>query len=342
MTTQLDASIGIVGEPNYGTTTTVTHWPEFISESLEHKFDIKQSAGFRAGSLVDRVERRVVGKQWAEGDIEIELAAKGCGIFLEAFLGASVSTALTAPAYQQNFTLATSDPIKSYTLQKGVPLLGGGAVQPHTFSGAVCTKGELTSAQGDIVKLKTSWNAQKTDTTTAYAAPSYIAGNELFYFSEGALVVGGTITAPTTTTLGSGGTTVGDVTDFSLSVDHKLDVNGYTYGGGGKQSRRPVLNKKAISGKLTAEFDSTTLRDAYLNQTSLGVLLTFTSATQIQAGPPAIYNTFQLYIPTIRTNGDLPNATQGVVKQSIDFDVLDGQTGSSPVTAVLRTLDSAV
>jgi hypothetical protein len=289
--------------------------------------------------MVDRVERRVIGKQWAEGDIELELAAKGCGIFLEAVLGASSVSALTAPAYQQNFTIATTDPVNSYTIQKGIPLLGGGAVQPHTFSGSVCTKGEITSALGDIVKLKTSWNAQKTDTSTAYTAPSYVASNELFYFSEGAMVIGGSITAPTATTLATGGTTVGDVLDFSLSIDHKLDVNGFTYGGGGKQSRRPAQTRKAITGKLTAEFDSTTLRDAYLNQTSLAVVLTFTSATSIAT---SIFNTFQIYIPVIRTGGDLPNATQGVVKQSISFDVLDGGSGASPVTAILRTLDTAV
>jgi hypothetical protein len=340
VTTQLDASIGLVKEATYGTTTTVTHWPEFLTESLEYKFDIKEAAGFRAGSRVQRLERRVIGTQWAEGDIELELAAKGCGIFLEALLGTSSSSALTAPAFQQNFSLIASDPVNSYTIQKGIPLLGGGAVQPHTFSGAVCTKGEITSAQGEVVKLKTSWNAQKVDTTTPYAAPSYIAGNEVFYFSEGAIVVGGSITAPTATTLATGGTSVADITDFSLSIDHKLDAKGFTYGGGGKQSRRPALGLANVSGKMTAEFDSTVMRDAYLNQTTLGVVLTFTSATQLAT---SIFNTFQIYIPAIRTNGDLPNATQGVVKQSIDFDVRDGGSGTAgALTAILRTLDTAV
>jgi hypothetical protein len=339
VTTQLDASIGLVKEATYGTTTTVTHFPEFLTESLEYKFDIKQGQGFRSGSRTPRVERRVIGTQWAEGDIELEMAAKGCGIFLEALLGASSSAALTAPAFQQNFTLVSSDPVNSYTIQKGIPLLGGGAAQPHTFSGMVCTKGELTSAQGEVVKLKTSWNGQKVDTTTAYTAPSYIAGNEVFYFSEGAITIGGSVTAPTSTTLAAGGTAVADIVDFSLSIDHKLDTKGFTYGGGGKQSRRPALGVAAIGGKMTAEFDSTVMRDAYLNQTSLGVVLTFTSATQLAT---SIFNTLQIYCPVIRTNGDLPNATQGVVKQSIDFDVLDGGTGVSPVTAILRTLDTAV
>lgn len=346
MTTQLDSSIGVKREGSYGTTGVPDHFPEFLTESLEWKATFVQGHGFRAGSRVPRAERRVLGKNWGEGDIEIEVAARGVGIFLEAWLGSSTSTAVSGgPAYQQNFTLGTTDPINSYTIQKGIPLLGGGAAQPFTLSGAVCTKGDLTSAQGEILKLKTSWNAQKVDNTTSYAAPSYVASNELFYFTEASLAIGGTVTAPTSTTLATGGTSAGNVVDFSLSIDHKLNVDGFTYGGAGKQSRRPVLGEAAITGKITAEFDSTTLVNAYLNQTNLSLVLTFTSATQLASG---VYNTLQVYIPTLRLEGELPKATNGVIRQSINFTVLDassvaaGGPGVSPVNVVLRTLDSVV
>ena len=339
MTTQLDASIGIKKEATYGTVITPDHFPEFLSETLEWKPNFYQGHGFRAGSRMPRNERRALGKNWGEGDIELEMVARGAGIFLEAWLGQSVSTALTAPAFQQNFTMATSDPMNSYTVQKGIPPLGGGAALPHTFSGGVCTKGELTSAQGDVVKLKTSWNFQKLDTSTGYAAPSYIASNELFTFVEGAITIGGTVTAPTTTTLATGGTAVADVVDFSLALDNKVNVDGITYGGGGKQTRRPTIGEAAGTGKMTIEFDNTTMRDAFLNQTPLAVVLTFTSTTQLAT---SIYNTLQVYLPLIKTNGDLPNATNGVTRQSINYDVLDPATGVSPVTAILRTLDTAV
>lgn len=338
MTTQLDSSIGIVKEPTYGTTTTVTHFPEFLTENFNWKPAFMQGHGFRQGSRTPRNERRALGKNYAEGDLELECVAKGIGIFFEAWLGQSVSTALTAPAFQQNFTMATSDPVNSYTIQKGVPLIGG-AVQQHTLSGAVCTKGDLTSAQGDIVKLKTSWNAKKVDTTTAYAVPSYIASNEPFTFVEGAITVGGTVTAPTTTTLATGGTSVADIVDFSLSLDNKLNVDGYTYGGGGQQTRRPTLGEAAITGKLTAEFDVVTYRDAYLNQTPLNLVLTFTSTTSIAT---SIYNTLQVYLPLIKLEGDLPNATNGVTRQAMNFTGLDGGSGVSPITVCLRTLDTAV
>lgn len=458
MTTFLDSSIGIARESAYGTVVTPNHFPEFLSESLEWKPTFVQGAGYRAGSGMARAERRVLGKNHGEGDIELEAVARGVGIFLEAWLGASTSTgiaSLAAPAangalsattggtlaaatyyvrstwttasgeslaapetslavalnnvlnvaapasppvgatgwnvyvsssagtetrqngstpialgaawveptsglvagaalpstgsafvaYQQNFSLATSDPINSYTIQKGIPARDGGSVFQHTFAGAVCTKGELISAQGDTVKLKTSWNTKSVDTTTAYAAPSFVANNEVFWFNEGSIAIGGTVTAPTTTALASGGTSVADIRDFTLSLDSGLDAEGYTYGAAGKQGRKPVLGLRKGTGKLTAEFDNATLRDAYLNQSNLSILLTFTSGTALQSG---VYNTLQVYIPTVRLEGELPKAANKAITQSINYTVLDassvaaGGSGASPITVVLRTLDTVV
>ncbi len=338
MTTQLDTSVGIKKESTWGTAVTVDHFPEFLSETLEWKPTFMQGKGFRAGSRVSRLERRALGKNSVGGDIELECVSRGMGIFLEALFGAVTSTQISAgPAYQHNYTLTTTDPMPSYTIQKGIPLLGGGAVQPHTFSGMVCDSGTITSAVGDIVKLKTSWVGKALDTAAAYAAPSYVASNELFTFTQGALTIGGTVTQPTTTALATGGTSVANVLDFSLTVDNKLDANGYTYGNGGKQGRRPALALAEIKGKFTAEFDAVTYRDAYLNQTTLSIVLTFTTTTLLQAG---VYNTMQIVVPNVKLGGSVPNAQNGVITTSVDFEVLDGgASGVSPVTVVLRSLD---
>jgi hypothetical protein len=342
MPTQLDSSIGIKKETTYGTIVVPDHFPEFLSEDLKWKPTWSESKGLRQGSRVMRSARRTLVKQWAEGSIELEACARGIGIFFEALFGTATSTQIGAgPAYQHLFTLGTADPMPSYTIQKGIPLIGG-AVQAHTFAGAVCTKGEISSDNGDIVKLKTEWSAKTMDTTTAYAAPTYIAsGQELFSFVGGVLTVGGTVTNPTTTVLASGGTTVGNVLDFSLTIDNKVSDPAFGYGSNGTQSRRPVLGPAEIKGKMTAEFDSVTLRDAYIAGTGLAVTLTFTTATLLQA---TTYNTFQIVLPVVKLDGDIPTAVQdGVVTLDVAFTVLDGGTsGVSPVYAVLRNLDTAV
>lgn len=341
MPTQLDSSIGIKKETTYGTAVTVDHFPEFLSESFEWKPNYMVGKGLRPGSRVSRVERRVLGIQSVEGDLEIEACTRGVGIFWEAVMGSATSTIIGAgPAYQHNFTLATSDPFPSYTIQKGIPLLNGGAVQPHTFPGATCTRASISSDNGDVVKLRTSWHCREVLTATALATPSYITtGQELFNFFQGAITLGGVVVQPTATALASGGTSLSNVLDFSLDIDNKLDTKGHGYGSGGKMSRRPALGYTEITGKLTAEFDAVTLRDLYLNNTAIPLTLTFTTPTLLQTG---VFNTLQIVIPNIKLDGELPKAvTDGVVTQSIGFTVLDGGTpGVSPVTVVMRNTDT--
>lgn len=339
MGTQIDSSIGIsVPESTYGTAVTVTKFPEFLSETLQYKPTFIQGQGFRVGSRVARNERRALGKNWCEGDIELECVTKGLGVWLNAALGSVTSTLISGSGYQQVHTLG-GDPVNSYTLQKGIPLLGGGATQPMTFTGSVVTKWEINSAVGEVVKLKTSWNMQDVSTAIAYAAPSYIANNEIFTFVQGSITVGGSVTMPTTTAIATGGTSVGDVLDFDIQVDNKLDANGFTYGNGGMQGRRPVIVGNAdAKGKLTVEFDTTTMRDAFINQTGMSLVLTFTSPTIISG---SIHPVLQIVIPLIKLNGPLPVATMGVVKQAFDFDMLDNGT-NPPIYVVYVTSDTAV
>lgn len=341
MTTQLDSSIGIKKETTYGTAVTVDHFPEFLSESFEWKPSYTVGRGLRPGSRVSRVERRTLGKNWVEGDLELEACARGIGIFWEALMGQATSTIIGAgPAYQHNFTLTNTDPFPSYTIQKGIPLMNGGAVQAHTFAGAACTRGTITAGTGEVVKLRTSWFAKSVDTTTAYAAPSYIVtGQELFTFWQGALTLGGVVTNPTATALASGGTAVANIRDFSLDIDNKLDTDGFGFGSLGKITRRPHLGYTEITGKMTAEFDAVTYRDLYLNNTAVSCTLTFTTGTQLQT---SVFNTLQIVIPNLKLDGEIPKAvTEGVVTLNLGFTVLDGGTvGVAPVYVVMRNLDT--
>lgn len=341
MTTQLDASIGIsVPESTYGTGVTVTKFPEFLSETFDWKPTFVQGQGFRVGSRVARNERRSLGKNWVEGDLELECVTKGLGVFFNALMGSSTSTLVSGSAYQQVHTLTHSDPLPSFTIQKGIPLLGGGAAQAITMAGAVVSKGELSAKTGEIVTLKTSWNAKSITTATGYAAPSYIVGNEVFTFVQGAITIGGSVTNPTATALASGGTVVADVLDFDLQIDNKIDANGFTFGGAGQQSRRPVVGMAAVTGTMTIEFDATTMLAAYLAQTGLALVLTFTSATVISAGVSPV---LQVVCPLVKLEGDTPNATNGVVKQTVPFTVLDpALSGVEPLYVVLRTADTAI
>lgn len=342
MTTQLDCSVGLKKETTYGTAVTVDRFPEFVDESFAWNPTFVQGVGMRVGSRLARSGRRVLAKQSAGGDLNVELLSKGLGPLLEALFGTAVSTAVPAQSgvFQQLYTPTTTDPLNSYTIQKGIPTLGGGAATPMTFLGAVCTSGEFSASNSDIVKLKTSWDAKEVKTDIAYAAPSYVVGGELFHFAEGAITIGGSQTPPTTTALATGGTVAATIEDFSVSFDNKIDDGGFTLGGGGKRVRKPVVGLADAKGKVTAEYSDTILRDAYLNQTPLALTLTFTSPTVIGA---TAHPVLQIHLPDIRLEGELPKSAAGSpVKQSIDFTVLDGLVAGSPIYVALVTTDATV
>ena len=89
--------------------------------------------------------------------------------------------------------------------------------------------------------------------------------------------------------------------------------------------------------KLTAEFDSVTNRDYFLDNTTVSVTMTFVTATELTTGS---YNTLQITLPAVKLDGDTPKAvSDGVVTQDLGFTVLDNAV-DAPVYIVLRNLDT--
>lgn len=340
MTIQADCSIGFKKETTYGTSVTPDRFLEFTSESIDFDRDFYQSTALRPGSRLARSSRRALVKDGGKGDIELEVPTRGLGTFLEALLGVGSSSLVSTGLYQQLFTLIKDDFLPSVTLQKGIPRLGANVVDAYTAKGAVCSSFELSMANSDVLKLKSSWTAREIDTTIAYATPSYAAAAELFTFVGAGLVVGGVVTVPTPTALATGGTTVADVRDFSISVDQKLDSNGFNMGGGGKRTRRPAVGIAEVTGRITAEYDAVTFRDALAAQTPMALVATFQAATEITAGNKP---TLQVVVPDIRFESELPKSNGGdVITQAIDFTAFDGLVAAHPLYIAVRTADAAL
>lgn len=345
MTTQLDASIGIKKETTYGTAVTVDRHFEFLTESLDYSMDMVQGAGLRVGSRAPRATRRNVGKISAAGAIGFEAYSRGMGLLFQAALGQSTSTVIAATtAYQQVHTPGVADPLPSYTIQKGIPPVGGGATFAETFVGCMCNTLELSCDVGGILMLATEWMAKDMLTATAYAAPTYpsAANGQIFTFKDGAIMLGGTITPPTTTALATGGTVAANITSASVKWNNNLDGDGYYIGGGGRRGRPNVVQYAAdtISGSLTAEYTDNVLRDAYMAQSDLGLLLTFQGQVAIAA---TNYPTIQVYVPNVRLNGEVPKVNAGqVVTIKPAFVGLDNTVATSPIFISYVTADTVI
>lgn len=344
MTTQQDCSIALSApEASYGTTAVAATFFEFTDESFELKRTDVQGEGLRVSAALARAARRATVMFDAGGDLTVELFSRGMGKLLSAATGTGTSTLVSGAAYQQLFTLTNTDFLNSYTIQKGIPPLGGGAVLPHTFNGAVCSTLEIDAPKGALVSLKTSWMAKQMLTAFTYAAPSYPTSGELLTFVGATCTVGTSgVVAPTTTTRGTVTTPLAivDVTDFNLKIDNALDGAGWRMGGQGYRTRPPAVGLRKVTGTITVEFDSAVWRDLWLNQSNVSMVVTFTGQTIISTG---VYPELSVCIPLCRLEGDIPNSNGGdVITQSIDFTVLDGGVAAAPLFLSYVTPDTAI
>ena len=348
MTTQQDVSVGIsVPETTYGVAVAPTTFFEFTDEAFELKRTDAQGEGLRVSAALGRVARRATTQFDVSGSLGVELFSKGLGKLFAAVTGTGTSTLVSGTAYQQLFTLTNTDFLPSYTIQKGIPPLGGGATLPHTFDGCVASTLEIDAPNGALCTLKTEWLGRKLTTSGSapytYAAPSYPASGELLTFVGATATIGTAgVTVPTTTTLGTVTTplAVANVTDFNLKIDNQLDGAGWRFGGGGYRTRPPAVGLRQVTGTITVEFDSAVWRDLWLNQNNVSMVINLTGLTTISSG---VYPALHLCIPTCRLEGDIPNANKGdVISQTINFTVLDGQVAAAPLYLAYVTSDTAI
>lgn len=339
MTTQQDASIGIKQETTYGTVATVDTWPEYLEETFDDAPEVISGKGLRVGRVMQYAKRRRAGKQAANGDLTLEVFTKGLGKFFLAALGAGSSTVISGSSYQQLFWPTTADFLNSYTIQKGLPKLGG-AASPQTYAGMVCSGFELDLSNSGEPTVKFSFVGRSMDTTTGYVTPSYIANNELFSWVDAALTIGGAVTPPTATALASGGTNTVDVSALTITWDNGLDQNGYNFGASGLRSRPQALGERVGTGSLTVEYDADTFRDAWKAQTDLALVVTLQLAEIISGSN---HPTLQICIPELKFEGEMPKSNSGdVITQTIPFTILDGEVAGHPFYVAIVTPETAI
>jgi hypothetical protein len=129
--------------------------------------------------------------------------------------------------------------------------------------------------------------------------------------------------------------------DFSFAYDNAIDSGGFNFGGAGLLSRKPAIGRRTGMGKMTIEYTDNTLRDAWLAGTSLPLTVTYASTTLISGSS---FPTFQLAIPAIKLNGDLPAVTNAAtpVQVSVDFEVTDDRVAAHPLYIAIVTAETVI
>jgi hypothetical protein len=178
------------------------------------------------------------------------------------------------------------------------------------------------------------FDARNFTTATSLAVASYTANAYLFDQSQGAAGVGGTLTAPTTTTLASGLTPFANFRSWKLEVDQQADTDRWVMG----SRNQPTMG--LITPKFTAdaEYNDVVLRTAYLAGTALPVTLTHTTSEVISTGNSQL----QVVMPQVFLKSPvLPSMGDDTTVVSIDADVTYNGTNEL-FWIIVRTADTAL
>jgi len=335
MATPYDCSINVVQESTYGTYVAPTRAIEFTDESLDWKPERKVGVGLRASSRVLRSGRRVTTMVQGDGSLEIEATTKGMGLLLDSALGTSSSTLVSGSTFQQNYTLG--DTPKSLTIQKSI-VDSAAAVNPYSFLGCMVNGWSFTTGNGEISKFKFDLDIRDLDTAQTFAALTYPTTPNLYHFALGAVTFGGSVTAPTTTAIASGGTAVTDVRSFELEVNNNLADDRFNFGASGKKAK-PTVGIREIKGKFTAEYSANTYRTGYIADTEFPLTVTLTSAESLSTG----FATLQFVLPATKLESAIPISNNGdLVTVEHSFTAYDNLTATQPIWVVLRTADTVI
>jgi len=335
VSTLLDGQFGMKVESTPNTPVTPDRFYEVLADS-SHNWDPMplQGVGLRVGSTYPRSARRIVGVGKGEFTVKAELQSKGFGVLLGA-VSTATSTNVAGATYQQLCTSVLTATYRSaYTCQFGVPRTDG-TVDAYTYAGCVPTAFEIDAPERGIPTISVSWWAQSLATATALATASYSSSPTTYSDSASAAgtTFGGTITAPTSTALASGGTASSNIRSWTLSVD--LGVNERPALG---SWQRPTFGAPSATLKVVQDYDATTTRALQISQGATSFTGYYTGAA-LSTGVEGFY----VVVPTMKLDdGALGQLTAGEGSvPDVTFTVLDDLTNAAWYM-VSRTADTAL
>lgn len=315
----LGGQLGIKAEGTYGTPEVVDRFYESNSEGIEVDVGKIYSRGIGTGRFQrnDRVKSYIKG---AAGSIEMDVLNKSFGLWFQHMLGQDT---ITGAGADKTHT-CIHDPLalqgKSLTLQVGRPDIAG-VVQPFTFEGGKVVDWELKAAIDEKLSLAVNMDFENVLTGMALAAAAYVASQEMFVFTEGALTVAGAAVP---------------VRSFSIKGNNALATDRRFLGNTKKEPL--AAGEMAIEGTLDAEFESLARYAAWVAGTQAQLILTFTLATLIPT--TAVPFSLTVTIPKIEYTGETPKVGgPEIVRQGAPFKAL--YNGTDPILSLVYVTSDA-
>jgi hypothetical protein len=296
---------GYKSESVWGTGVVVDTFVPILSEAIEADIDRLDSKGIRAGRRVTALWKP--GAKKYSGPVKLELPTLSIAALWKHAFGTVVTTG-TGP-YTHTYTPGdlTTD---SFTLQIGRPDIAG-TVQPFTFAGTKIREWELECKAGEIAELTLDVSAATETTATALASASYPAGLSMFVFTEATLTIAGSAVNTVRSCNLKGANTLAD-------DRHRL--------GSATVKEQLESGVREYTGEVSADFESLTAYNRFVNGTEAALVLAFTSGADTLT-----------FTCNVRFDGKSPmiGGADELLEQPLPFKCVHATADASAITAVL-------
>lgn len=334
MSTILDDRISMKLESVFNTPVTTDRFYPFL-DGTTGQWDPRPRQG--QGLMGGTGRRSALGARWfvtiGQGTVTIkaELESKSAGVLLGAAFGVASIAVITGGA-QQIFHNQIAAPLgNSYTIQI-VKVLNTGTEQVETYIGCTATKVKIDQAEDGIATIEVTFDVRSFSKVIAAATPVYVLGT-LFDHYQAAGGLGGTFTAPTTTTLATGPTAFADIVSYTIELDQAAAIDRRVLG----SRNQPLVGQPVGTVSAKIEWNATTVTDAYIAGTKLPFQVTYTTTEVVGPG----FSQLQFAIPQIVLTGDLPQVKPGQVREiDVKAEIKNDGTNKD-LYAVYRSLDTA-
>jgi hypothetical protein len=334
---------------------TTTKFSAFKSETLELKKTTAQGIGLLAGKLHGQAARRVVTEWTAGGGVVMDLPARGLQQWLQAMFSSYGQTPATLT--EDGATLAYSathapGPAagNSFCLQKGVPAVDTGTVEPFTYVGCKISEWEIAVAKSEIAQLTVTIEARNELGGAMNSDPLNVSlpglvtyvpppAGGVFTFLEGSVFTGGTCSTTSGVTTVASPVKAANIRAATVKYSIPLDETRFNMGNAGFKSEQVDNNLRVPSGSLTAEWLSSESRyNAFAADTPTTFQLNFIGPS---IGSGSDFSTLSILIPDIFLDGETPKVGgPEVVQQTLPWTGLDDGT-NNVIQALYWTLDAA-
>ena len=246
--------LGLGIESTPGTPVAATTAVPFTSNTLNGKHDAQRDIAARVSRAQNFTS--VVGKQYGEGEVTVNVDLLNIGYFLKLATGnENVNTVVSSQVFDHVFytTVSGNNPLTAtlYNYQ---------GVDVQQFASATVDKFDL-EIKDSLMTAKTTF---KTFFPTSGAYTNTTVSGTLLNFNDYNVQFGNTLIAAAAAAKQA-------ISDFSMTVNNNAEV---VFESGKSTPSRIFYKELKVNGSFTRFFETTTERDNYLNSNKQSVILT--------------------------------------------------------------------